>query len=114
MNLLWRVALIMLLGAWIVWPDWFGLSVLLVNLFPTMPVLATLLGLAVLLVVVTLLPLSLRLYKRCSQLGLILAVAVTLYKANTIGFLTFDMPMTWMIIIALSVVFIFIAWPMKL
>lgn len=112
MNLLWRVVFIMLLGAWIIWPDWFGLAVIIGNLFPAMPVAAAGIGLVTLLVVITLLPLSLRIYKRATQAGLLLAFGLIFYKLWAIHFLTFDMPMAWMISIVLTLVFVFIAWPM--
>lgn len=112
MNLFWRIVLIMILGAWIIWPAWFGLFNLTLQLASVNLVLALLLTGFLTLVIMTLAPLKLRHYKYYTQVALVFIMCVFHYQAYTMGYLPLTALTNWLVTVGLSVIFIFVAWPM--
>lgn len=112
MNLFLRIVFIMALGAWTIWPEPWGLGLFTLGMFSVNPVIG--LGIAILwtLLVTTALPLSLRHYKLGTQLSLIALTLLLHYQAFMMGFLKFENYTPWAISLAMSAMFIFIAWPM--
>lgn len=110
MNLFLRVVIVMLIGAWTIWPEPWGFAVFAYNAFPLYPIPISLAIAVWTIVVATLLPIPLRQYRFWTQISLAAIAAILHFQAYIIG--AFSSPIFLGVSIGLSGIFILVAWPL--
>ncbi len=112
MKLAIRIAIIMLIGAWTIWPEPWGGAVLAYNSFPNAPILTSLGVLLWTIVVFTALPIPLRQYRFWTQISLAVIFAILHFQAFMIGIFSTNNPVMLFVSLGLSAIFVLVAWPM--